>query len=205
LAKGGPSGAWVLSLGVLCNIVLSCIFMSSTPLAEEKEKHTLNVLMNSSVNGIEYFIGSMLPAFLITVITNVLLVIVSGLSWKQIPIGGYLLMTLISTVTSIMIGYTISVFSSNKSKAGILSLIPMFFLACLPIFKVFNQTLAKFIDYTYSGIMANFITESVGLGHYQWNVKDCSILLIWLIVFVTIPLLTYKYKNIRGNQNEKDN
>ena len=51
------------------------IYCVAASLAEEKEKHTLRTLMTSSVNGLEFFIGSLLPALLLLMIVNVLCVI----------------------------------------------------------------------------------------------------------------------------------
>ena len=67
-----------LSLGMAMNIGMGAVMMTALPLAEDKEKHTLRTLMTSSVNGSQFFIGSIVPPFIITVITNFIIVLVSG-------------------------------------------------------------------------------------------------------------------------------
>ena len=50
----------LLSLGISMNICMDGFLMVGTAIAEEKEKHTLRVLMTSSITGVQYFIGSIL-------------------------------------------------------------------------------------------------------------------------------------------------
>ena len=74
MANGGSSAesmnAYALSMGLVMNIGMCGIYCTSLLLAEDKEKKTLRVLMTSSVNGMEYFIGCILPVFAATVILN---------------------------------------------------------------------------------------------------------------------------------------
>ena len=62
------------------NTSMTGIYCVAASLAEEKEKHTLRTLMTSSVNGLEFFIGSLLPALLLLMIVNVLCVFLAGVS-----------------------------------------------------------------------------------------------------------------------------
>ena len=69
---------YILNFGLTFNIGSMGIFLTSAILAEEKEKNTLRVLMTSSVNGAEFFIGSILPIFTVMMAVNVLVLLVSG-------------------------------------------------------------------------------------------------------------------------------
>ena len=60
--------------GVLMNICMTGIYCVAALLAEEKKKHTLRTLMTSSVNGLEFSIGSLLPSLALLIIVNVLCV-----------------------------------------------------------------------------------------------------------------------------------
>ena len=55
---------YALSLGVLMNISMS-VYCTAAALAEEKEKNTLRTLMTSSVNGLEFFLGSIIPVIIL--------------------------------------------------------------------------------------------------------------------------------------------
>ena len=64
--------AYALSLGVLMNILMEGVYCTAAALAEEKEKNTLRTLMTSSVNGLEFFLGSLIPVVLMSSVVNVL-------------------------------------------------------------------------------------------------------------------------------------
>ena len=59
----GEVSTYALSMAVLFNIAMA-LYVTSLLLAEEKEKNTLRVLMTSSVRGIEYFLGTVIPVIL---------------------------------------------------------------------------------------------------------------------------------------------
>ena len=48
-----------LAMGVLMNICMTGVYVTAACLAEEKEKYTLRTLMTSSVNGLEFCLGSL--------------------------------------------------------------------------------------------------------------------------------------------------
>ena len=52
---------YILQIGVIFNVTMTGIMAASMPLAEEKEKQTLRVLLSSSVNKVEFLIGSLAP------------------------------------------------------------------------------------------------------------------------------------------------
>lgn len=84
-AASAMGGAYLLSFGLLFNTVMGGIMMCSGPLAEEKEKHTLRVLMTASVSGLDFFIGSALPVLVIIEVVNVLMIPIAGMAWSVIP------------------------------------------------------------------------------------------------------------------------
>ena len=71
---GVDTSGYALSMGVLMNICMTGIYCVAALLAEKKEKHTLRTLMTSSVNGLEFSIGSLLPSLALLIIVNVLCV-----------------------------------------------------------------------------------------------------------------------------------
>ena len=71
--------AMALSLGALMNTTMTGILCTGMALAEEKEKHTLRALMTSSVNGLEFFLGSTIPVAAMILAVNVLSVPAAGL------------------------------------------------------------------------------------------------------------------------------
>ena len=79
----GTMTAYALSIGVLMNICMSGVYCVAASLAEEKEKHTLRTLMTSSVNGLEFFLGSLIPAILMMMFVNISCDFLSGFSINQ--------------------------------------------------------------------------------------------------------------------------
>ena len=166
----------------------------SYPLAEEKEHHTLRVLMTSSVNAVEYFIGTLLPALLILTLTSIILVPLSGTSWQQISIVNYLIITTICTIISILVGFTVGIFSRNQTSAGVLSLLPTIIFTFIPMFKGFNKTISTISDFLYSGIITKFINQSLLKHNFIWSISDISVLIIWFIIFSVVLIYAYRYK-----------
>ena len=183
-----------LNMGIVLNITMGGIMFGSYPLAEEKEHHTLRVLMTSSVNAVGYFIGTLLPALLILTLTSIILVPLSGTSWQQISIVNYLIITTICTIISILVGFTVGIFSRNQTSAGVLSLLPTIIFTFIPMFKGFNKTISTISDFLYSGIITKFINQSLLKHNFIWSISDISVLIIWFIIFSVVLIYAYRYK-----------
>ena len=107
-----------LSLGALMSVTMTGIYCVSAALAEEKEKHTLRVLMTSSVNGLEFFLGSLLPVVGMILLTNAVIVPVSGLSMQAGQWAVYLGISLLCAVTCAIIGMIFGIFAKNQVTAS---------------------------------------------------------------------------------------
>ncbi|MCP3029471.1 ABC transporter permease [Halobacillus sp. A5] len=191
---GAPfsTSGFLLSFGLIFNVAIAGISMSSSPIAEEKEKHTLRVLMTSSVKGGEYFIGSMIPTLLILITTNILLIPASGVPFGEIPLPTYIVITTLASLVSILIGYIIGIYSKNQAQASLVSTPILLILTSTPVLRTFNENLAEILDYTYGGVLAN-LAESLSFNNeYQWNVTDTSVLLGSL--FISLGIFVYVYK-----------
>ena len=190
--KGAPFSTtdFLLSFGLIFNIAIAGITSSSAPIAEEKEKNTLRVLMTSSVNGFEYFLGSMIPSLLILIATNILLIPASGIAFTEIPIITYLIITTFCSLISILIGYILGIYTNNQAQASLVSTPLLIILTATPVVRIFNEKLAVLADYTYAGVLAN-LSESL-LNDYQVNFFDISVLLGWF--FVALGIFFYAYK-----------
>ena len=77
-ASGGleAMNAYALAMGMLMNVSMMGFYCTAASLAEEKEKNTLRTLMTSSVNGLEFFLGSLIPIVLMTEVVHVLCVFI---------------------------------------------------------------------------------------------------------------------------------
>ncbi|WP_147803313.1 ABC transporter permease [Alkalicoccus halolimnae] len=198
---GAPfsTDGFLLSFGLIFNIAIAGISMSSSPIAEEKEKHTLRVLMTSSVNGIEYFLGSMIPILLILVTTNILIIPASGISFGEIPVLIYLIMTTAASLISILIGNIIGIYAKNQAQATLVSTPILILLTSTPVLRIFNEDFAEILNFTYGGVLAN-LADSFSLNsEYQWNLTDTGVLIVSL--FLALGIFIYAYKK-NGLDNE---
>ena len=94
---------YALSLGVLMNISMS-VYCTAAALAEEKEKNTLRTLMTSSVNGLEFFLGSIIPVIILSTAVNVLCVFIVQLTLSGSQWGAYLIITTVCTFIASVVG-----------------------------------------------------------------------------------------------------
>ncbi|MGD6968316.1 ABC transporter permease [Rossellomorea vietnamensis] len=195
VSKAGMSfstNAFVLSFGIIFNIAIAGISMTSGPLAEEKEKNTLRVLMTSSVNGLEYLIGTLLPPLLILVIVNMIMIPVSGVSFGEVQFGSYFVMTTVASIISLIIGYIVGILTNNQMQASIYTTPITLLLTSVPAIKLFKEDLSEILDYTYTGVLTNFANSLFSESGYQWNLTDISVLFGWLLISLIIFIYAYK-------------
>ncbi|MGD7007000.1 ABC transporter permease [Metabacillus sp. 84] len=193
--KNGVSfstNAFVLSFGIVFNIAIAGISMSSGPLAEEKEKNTLRVLMTSSVNGLEYLIGTLLPPLLILITVNIVMIPVSGSSFGEVQFGSYLLITTAASIISLLIGYIIGIFTKNQAQTSLLTMPITLLLTSVPAIKLLQEDLSDMLNYTYTGVLTNYSNRIFSESGYQWNLTDSSVLFGWFVI--TLGIFIYAYK-----------
>lgn len=105
-------------------IVLLCVVYSSMAIAEEKEKGTIESLILSPIGTEEYIIGKLFPYLclgMLAVCTGLL----SSAFLVGVPINGsivlILVITLLYVITSLMLGFIVSVFCHGRVDAFVLS------------------------------------------------------------------------------------
>lgn len=195
-ANQGPAMIWILSMAILFNTVMSGLMFSTIPLATEKENKTLSVLLNSQVTSREYMLGTMLLSVLTIVITDILAVLVSGISWQQLPFGGFLFLSIVTTIISSLIGDFVAIVVPSQTLASFITLPLMFIFAIIPMFKSFSTLAARISDATYSGIMMNFMIKSVATGKNGWSLSDMMLMIVWLIGTLLFLLIAYRKKGL---------
>lgn len=182
---------FLMGFGLLFNIVMGGIMMTSGPLAEEKEKHTLRVLMTSSVTGLDYFIGSLCPPFLILMFTNLLIIPLAGANFQQVPLGSYLVITAITTVISLLLGSLVGLWSHNQTQASLLSLPLILIFTMAPSFQLLNSTLKHVVRYLYAGTVTQ-LADGIAANNFQWHGFDILVLGLWLGLSLVAVLLAYR-------------
>lgn len=180
---------YLLNFGLIFNITLMGIYVTSAALAEEKEKNTLRTLMTSSVTGIEFFLGSILPITGMIMIINLLLLPVSGSTLGDINLLLYLFVTLIATLTSCIIGMIMGIFAKNQVSASTITTPVLMIFIFIPTFAGLVDSLQGISSFLFTGVisdMANAISThtAFSLGGFQ---------LVVLIGEILISILLFLY------------
>lgn len=124
----------ILSLGISLNLCMDGFLMVGTAIAEEKEKHTLRVLMTSSVTGMQYFIGSILFPFVLMNIINIVVLVISGISMSQVSVVAFLLVSAVASLISCVMGMIVGLCAKNQMNANLISSPLMIVFMMIPMF-----------------------------------------------------------------------
>ena len=184
--------AYVLGMGLVMNLGMCGIYCPSLLLAEEKEKNTLRVLMTSSVNSLEFFAGSVLPVFFITVLINFLLIPISCFAMDGGQLGLFALVSVIASLTSCIIGMILGIFAKNQVSAGTITTPVLLLLVMVPIFGDVVEALSGLSEYVFTGIVMDMIMT---MGDGAKKVLDSgSIVVMACEVILAVLLFLFFYK-----------
>lgn len=183
-----------LKMGVAFNIGMGAIMMTALPLAEDKEKNTLRALMTSSVNGVQFFIGSLVPPFLITLVVNYIILFVSGIDLANVNWLQYTIMTIVSALISCMLGLLLGIVAKSQVNANNIMMPFLLILTMIPMFADLNESMEKVSHYLYTGMMLEVVTSFVDGKTYHFNAQQSLILVITMVVIAL--LFVYFYKKV---------
>lgn len=196
---GLDMNGYILAIGVLMNICMTGIYLVAATLAEEKEKYTLRTLMTSSVNGLEFFLGSLLPVLFMTIVVNVLCVFIAGLTMKGIDEWlVYLLATTAASTIGAVIGMIFGIFAKNQMSAGTMTTPALLIFMMIPMFRDLNETIAHISDFLFTGVIMNVI-KNISIHKMAIDMKSIMILVIEIILAIIIFLVLYKKNGYEAN------
>lgn len=184
--------AYALSMGVVMNIGMTGIYCTSLLLAEEKEKKTLRVLMTSSVNGLEFFLGSILPVFLVTVFLNYALMPISGFIITGANLVLFSLVTIIASLISCIIGMLLGIFAKNQVSAGTLITPVLLILLLVPMFSDFIDGLSVVSQFVFTGIIMDMIMNISLQTDTILNMSSIIVMVVEAILSIFLFVLFYK-------------
>ncbi|MEE0778465.1 MAG: ABC transporter permease [Massilimicrobiota sp.] len=189
---------YYLSMGVLMNVCMTGVYCVAACLAEEKEKNTLRTLMTSSVNGLEFFLGSLIPVVLLMVIVNVLCVFIAGFSMTITEWLCYVAITTISSIIGAVTGMIFGIFAKNQMSAGTMTTPVLILFMLIPMFSHLNEIIETISNYLFTGVIMNFInhvTTKVTLT----NPLELGVLFLEFILTVILFLVLYKKNGFEAN------
>lgn len=143
------------TIGTLFSVVMIGVYTPAMLLSEEKEKHTLKVLMLSPATPLEILISKGLVTFLCILLVTLLLIPISSAS-----VQNYLLLTLILVLGSafvILLGFIIGLLAPNQMATGYIGMPVYLLLLLLPMLGQQNAALARLAKF----VPSNYIGDGV--------------------------------------------
>ena len=187
---------YILQIGVIFNVTMTGIMAASMPLAEEKEKQTLRVLLSSSVNKVEFLIGSLAPVLVIMTAINFILIPISGVFVGNMLV--YLLITTIVSVITIILGLLIGMSAKNQMSVSLLSMPFMLILMMIPLLFQLNDLAGKASSFIYTGTLNEIISRLAQNDPNPVSLKNGLVLVAWFIVASGSCLYFYKKKGLES-------
>lgn len=189
----------ILSLGISLNLCMDGFLMVGTAIAEEKEKHTLRVLMTSSVTGMQYFIGSILFPFVLMNIINIVVLVISGISMSQVSVAAFLLVSAAASLISCVMGMIVGLCAKNQMNANLISYPLVIVLMMIPMFGNLSEKLHHISGFLFTGVLTEMASGFAEGMSYTLKPLDIAVLIGELIISILVFLVLY-----RRNGYEKD-
>ena len=168
---------------------MGAVLLGSSMLAEEKEKHTLRVLMTSGISGKQYIIGSLVPYTLIVEGINLVLLPICNVRLSLRNFVYFIGITLVTTAITMLLGFTIGIISKNTTEASAY-VTPLFLiLGMFPIFGSLNEFIKMFNDWVYMGILVDYVKD---IYDYHLGLRDIFVLLAWFGVDIWVFIKAYQ-------------
>lgn len=183
--------AYALALGILMNISMEGVYCTAAALAEEKEKNTLRTLMTSSVNGLEFFLGSLIPVVLMSMAVNVLCVPVSGFHMEASQWPLYLGITAACSAISAVIGMVFGIYARTQVSASTITTPAVLVLMMIPMLSGFSDILETISGFLFTGIVFDAIAN-INSNLPVMDAKGAVILFAEFILSVIVFLALYK-------------
>ncbi|MGF9963996.1 ABC transporter permease [Bacillus rhizoplanae] len=171
-------------------------FVQAIIIAEEKEKHTLRVLMLSPANPLEVLLGkSVLTIFFVIVSSFVSLLIFGTLKGN---IGMLIVILLVGTLLCIILGTIVGLLSQNMAQTSIVGM-PIFLLFTLgPMLQeiVKSEVIKKAVGFLpTSHIMEGMkkVMQEKGFSAIQEHLFNNA---IWIALLIVVCFFVYKKKQL---------
>ncbi|MCI8638513.1 MAG: ABC transporter permease [Coprococcus sp.] len=182
----------LLNLGLTMNICSEGFIMVGTGIAEEKEKHTLRVLMTSSITGLQYFVGSILFPFLFLMAINYAVLLICGVPLTGASLFTFTLISIVASLTSCVLGMIVGICAKNQMNANLIAYPLMMVFMMVPLLGNLSEGLHTLSGFLFTGILTG-MTERLAYGEtYTLAPIDIAVLFGELIISVLVFLILYK-------------
>lgn len=144
------------------------LVVTSTIVAEEKEKGTLKALMMSGIRPFEYLLGIGGYIWIACMVGSIVIALSGTYNTSSVLI--FLLFMAVGIIISMLMGAAVGIRSHSQMSATSVSVPLMMVFAFLPMLAMFNDTIEKIAKYTYTRqlqLMLSSLTVSAA-GVSNW-------------------------------------
>ena len=195
MVKDDPAYAsFVLCMAELVNMVAIPLTGLGMMIAEEKEKHTLRVLMLSDVSASEYITSKIIVNLIMMELVGIIIYFVTGVTLDFLPI--YIFITTLTAVAILLFGAVIGIASKDQMSTSTWAT-PLMFLFLLPPmlgeFNSFMASIAKFVP-TYA---LNEMLKTIVAGNSIFTsamISNYVLIGVWIILGAVVFMMMYKKK-----------
>ena len=156
-------GNFFVSIFGTMHIIFSPMVAATALIAEEREKHTLKVLMMSNVTPVDYLLSVGSFVFVCTIITAIPFLFLGG--YTGMGIVRVLLFMAFGCICSMVLGGAIGMASKSMTGANATAVPLGLLFAFTPMLSFFSKPVGKVSKYLYgqqiSSIIANPSTENI--------------------------------------------
>ncbi|TCZ71069.1 ABC transporter permease [Paenibacillus albiflavus] len=193
-SKMGQNSMAGLASSILMALVMSGAFIQGMTVAEEKEKHTLRVLMLSPATATEILMGKSCLTAIYTLISIVLSIFVSGATLTNIP--ALALMIALLLIIFIALGTIIGLLSRTVSESSIVGLPVLLLFIMGPLFAPALKVdlLTTIVSYLPSDHFIKAMLELVSGGSFGDISANLINMGIWVVVSLVLAAIVYSRK-----------
>jgi len=172
------------------------VTFSAGTFAEEKEKHTLSVLMLSPISELEIFLGKTLMTYILILISSFanLLILNPG----DINILMFIIVVSLASYGSILFGIAIGMLAPSEKASGVLSL-PAFFMYLIPILfiETNNVIIKKILNLLPTFNMINLLVPEVLSNNASSVFLSILNLVLWIVFGLIFFIVIFRKKKLK--------
>lgn len=129
-----------------------------------------------------------------TVVTNYLIILISGVNIGNINMGMFSVMTITASLISCMLGLLLGIIAKSQVNANNLMMPFLLVLALVLSLSEFNKTLETIGGYLYTGMVTQMVT-AYSLGT-SFSLTTTQVAVLALSALLITAMFVYKYKKV---------
>ncbi|MBG9735190.1 ABC transporter permease [Paenibacillus alvei] len=187
-------GATLLMMPINMALLITCLFAQSMMVAEEKEKHTLRVLMLSPAKPIEVLLGKSAISVFLTLCALIATFLIA--KTPGLPLIGLAMLIVPSLIMYVAFGTLTGLLSRTTMETSFVGMPLMIVFLMGPAFSnVFNSsvvdTIVAYLPTSQLSEAAQKLWDGQGLFSISIHV---GIITIWMAASIIITLIAYRSK-----------